>query len=152
VDAPDVTVTAIQGAAKALDGLRDQPAEATERLQRLCVVHGMLSAIGSAQLGSSRARAYMCERERARILAVATARLKRMCGRYSNASTNPYNIAARFEIKISDATAERALGRTNIAATQSVLAVVNGENGERQAILARFGLAPAWAKLRGGHR
>ena len=73
-----------------------------------------------------------------------------MCGRYSNARTNPQNIAARFEIKISDATAERALGRTNIAPTQSVLAVVNGENGARQAILARFGLAPAWAKLRGG--
>jgi putative SOS response-associated peptidase YedK len=31
-----------------------------------------------------------------------------------------------------------------------VLAVVNADNGERQAILARFGLAPAWAKLRGG--
>ena len=31
-----------------------------------------------------------------------------------------------------------------------MLAVVNGENGEREAILARFGLAPAWAKLRGG--
>ena len=73
-----------------------------------------------------------------------------MCGRYSNSRTNPQAIAARFEIKISDATAERALGRTNIAPTQSVLAVVNGENGARQAILARFGLAPAWAKLRGG--
>ena len=83
-------------------------------------------------------------------LAAATARLRPMCGRYSNARTNPQAIAARFEIKISDATAERALGRTNIAATQSVLAVVNGENGERQAILARVGLAPGWAKLRGG--
>jgi putative SOS response-associated peptidase YedK len=73
-----------------------------------------------------------------------------MCGRYSNSRTNPQAIAARFEIKISDATAEAALGRTNIAPTQSVLAVVNRENGEREAILARFGLAPAWAKLRGG--
>jgi putative SOS response-associated peptidase YedK len=73
-----------------------------------------------------------------------------MCGRYSNASTNPQAIAARFKITISDATAERALGRTNIAPTQPVLAVVNKDDGQRQAILARFGLAPAWAKLRGG--
>ena len=73
-----------------------------------------------------------------------------MCGRYTNTRTSPQDIAARFEITISDATAERAVGRTNIAPTQPVLAVVHGENGERQAILARFGLAPAWAKLRGG--
>jgi hypothetical protein len=31
-----------------------------------------------------------------------------------------------------------------------VLAVVRGEDGSREAVLARFGLAPAWAKLRGG--
>jgi putative SOS response-associated peptidase YedK len=31
-----------------------------------------------------------------------------------------------------------------------VLAVVDGENGKREAILARIGLAPAWAKLRVG--
>jgi putative SOS response-associated peptidase YedK len=72
-----------------------------------------------------------------------------MCGRYSNARTNPHDIVARFEVTISDVTAERALGRTNIAPTQAVLAIVNGEDGEREAILARFGLAPAWAKLRG---
>ena len=63
---------------------------------------------------------------------------------------SPEAIAARFQITVSDATAERAVGRTNIAPTQPVLAVVNGEDGMRQAILARFGLAPAWAKLRGG--
>jgi Luciferase-like monooxygenase len=56
----------------------------------------------------------------------------------------------RFDITISPAVAERALGRANIAPTQSVLAVVNGEDGSREAVLARFGLAPAWAKLRGG--
>ena len=53
-----------------------------------------------------------------------------MCGRYTNTRTSPQDIAARFEITISDATAERAVGRTNIAPTQPVLAVVNGENGE----------------------
>ena len=31
-----------------------------------------------------------------------------------------------------------------------MLAVVNGEDGSREPVLARFGLAPAWAKLRGG--
>lgn len=51
---------------------------------------------------------------------------------------------------ISDATAERALGRTDIVPTQLVLAVANGENAGREAIRARLGLAPAWAKLRGG--
>jgi hypothetical protein len=39
LEASDVTVNAIRGAAEALDGLPDQPAEAMERLQRLCIVH-----------------------------------------------------------------------------------------------------------------
>ena len=73
-----------------------------------------------------------------------------MCGRYTNTARDPQVIAARFEITISPAVAERTLGRANIAPTQSVLAVVNGEDGNREALLARFGLAPAWAKLRGG--
>jgi putative SOS response-associated peptidase YedK len=73
-----------------------------------------------------------------------------MCGRYTNAARDPQVIAARFEITISPAVAERAVGRANIAPTQSVLAVVNGEDGGREAVLARFGLAPSWAKLRGG--
>jgi putative SOS response-associated peptidase YedK len=55
--------------------------------------------------------------------------------------SSPEDIAA-VEVTISDATAERVVGRTNIAPTQPMLAVVNGENGEREAILARFGLAP----------
>jgi putative SOS response-associated peptidase YedK len=73
-----------------------------------------------------------------------------MCGRYTNTARDPQVIAARFEITISPAVAERALGRANIAPTQPVLAVVNGEDGSREAVLAPFGLAPAWAKLRGG--
>ena len=39
LEARDVTVNAIRGAAEALDDLPDQPAEAMERLQRLCIVH-----------------------------------------------------------------------------------------------------------------
>jgi hypothetical protein len=73
-----------------------------------------------------------------------------MCGRYTNTARDPQVIMQRFDITISPAVAERALGRANIAPTQSVLAVVNGEDGSREAVLARFGLAPAWAKLRGG--
>jgi hypothetical protein len=41
LEARDVTVNAIRGAAEALDDLPDQPAEAMERLQRLCIVHGL---------------------------------------------------------------------------------------------------------------
>jgi hypothetical protein len=41
LEARDVTVQAIRGAAEALDELPDQPAEAMERLQRLCIVHGL---------------------------------------------------------------------------------------------------------------
>jgi putative SOS response-associated peptidase YedK len=73
-----------------------------------------------------------------------------MCGRYTNTARDPQVIMQRFDITISPAVAERALGRANIAPTQSVLAVVNGEDGSREAVLARFGLAPVWAKLRGG--
>ena len=41
LEAREVTVNAIRGAAEALDDLPDQPAEAMERLQRLCVAHGV---------------------------------------------------------------------------------------------------------------
>ena len=41
LEARDVTVSAIRGAAEALGDLPDQPAEAMERLQRLCVTHGL---------------------------------------------------------------------------------------------------------------
>jgi hypothetical protein len=41
LEAREVTVNAIRGAAEALDDLPDQPAEAMGRLQRLCVAHGV---------------------------------------------------------------------------------------------------------------
>ena len=41
LEARDVTVNAIRGAAEALDDSPDQPAEAMERLQRLCIIHGL---------------------------------------------------------------------------------------------------------------
>jgi putative SOS response-associated peptidase YedK len=73
-----------------------------------------------------------------------------MCGRYTNTARDPRVIAQRFEITISESVSERALGRANIAPTQPALAVVRNRDGDRRAVLARFGLAPAWAKLRGG--
>ena len=42
-----MTVNAIRGAAEALEDLPDQPAEAMERLQRLCIVYGLSSAVSS---------------------------------------------------------------------------------------------------------
>ena len=57
LEARDVTVNAIRGAAEALDDLPDQPAEAMERLQRLCIVHGAVVA----RLQFPRARAYLTE-------------------------------------------------------------------------------------------
>jgi hypothetical protein len=41
LEARDVTINAIRAAAEALDDLPEQPAEAMDRLQRLCVVHGV---------------------------------------------------------------------------------------------------------------
>jgi putative SOS response-associated peptidase YedK len=48
-----------------------------------------------------------------------------MCGRYTTTARDPQVIMQRFEIKIEPWVPERALGRANIAPTQSVLAVVN---------------------------
>ena len=41
LEAREVSVNAIRGAAEALNDLPDQPAEAMERLQRLCAAHGV---------------------------------------------------------------------------------------------------------------
>ena len=53
-----------------------------------------------------------------------------MCGRYTNTARDPQVIAQRFEITISPAVAERALGRANIAPTQSCWRSCDGEDGE----------------------
>ena len=41
LDARDVTLDAIRGAAEALDELPEHPAEVIDRLRRLCVAHGL---------------------------------------------------------------------------------------------------------------
>ena len=41
LEAGDVTIEDLRLAAESLDGLRDRTAEAMERLQRLCVAHGV---------------------------------------------------------------------------------------------------------------
>lgn len=52
LEARDVTVNAIRGAAEALDDLPDQPAEAMERLQRRCIIHG--GVVGRLQFPRAR--------------------------------------------------------------------------------------------------
>jgi len=51
LEAQDVTVNAIRRAAEALGDLPEEPAEAMERLQRSCIVHGLSGAMGSTELG-----------------------------------------------------------------------------------------------------
>ena len=41
LEARDVTIDAVRSAAEALDDLPEQPAEAMDRLQRLCAAHGL---------------------------------------------------------------------------------------------------------------
>ena len=41
LEARDVTINAVRAAAEALDDLPEQPAEAMDRLQRLCAAHGL---------------------------------------------------------------------------------------------------------------
>jgi putative SOS response-associated peptidase YedK len=75
-----------------------------------------------------------------------------MCGRDTNTARDPRVIAQRFEIKISESVSGRTLGRANIAPTQSVHAVVRDRDGDRRAVLARFGLAPAWPRSEAARR
>jgi putative SOS response-associated peptidase YedK len=64
-----------------------------------------------------------------------------MCDRYTNTRISPEDIAARFEITISIRPPNaRSAARTSLP--RSRRSVVGGKDGERRAILARFGLAP----------
>jgi hypothetical protein len=42
LEARGVTINALRAAAEALDALPEQPAEAMERLQRICAAHGLV--------------------------------------------------------------------------------------------------------------
>lgn len=74
-----------------------------------------------------------------------------MCGR-TNSRSNAGAVRERFELAkgmpLSDF--QRGLGRANISPTQGVLAVVQDGDGEPRPEMLRWGLAPRWAKLKGG--
>jgi len=77
-----------------------------------------------------------------------------MCGRYTLTSSDQRRLGSRFQISL-DETDDGGLGRYNVAPTQEVLTVrgnPEAENG-REAVMARWGLVPFWAKdLKVGYR
>src|SRR5262249_9959325 len=64
-----------------------------------------------------------------------------MCGRFTSGAS-PESLRERFQVSIPDAYRERY----NLAPTQRALIVRRGEASEREAVLARWGLLPHWAK------
>ncbi len=76
-----------------------------------------------------------------------------MCGRYTMTSSDERRLGSRFQISLDDLEGN-GLGRYNVAPTQEVLTVNNeAESGERQAVVARWGLVPFWAKdLKAGYK
>ncbi len=75
-----------------------------------------------------------------------------MCGRYTLTSSDQRRLGSRFRVKLDDLGC-RGLERFNVAPTQEVLTVNDDESGNREAVLARWGLVPVWAKdLKAGYR
>lgn len=79
-----------------------------------------------------------------------------MCGRYTLTSSDERRLGSRFQVSL-DETGDQGLGRYNVAPTQEVLTVQRsaGDDPEtaREAVLARWGLVPFWAKdLKVGYR
>lgn len=75
-----------------------------------------------------------------------------MCGRYTLTTSDQRRLGSRFKVSLEDETP--GLGRFNVAPTQEVLTVNSEpESGEREAVAARWGLVPFWAKdLKAGYR
>lgn len=65
-----------------------------------------------------------------------------MCGRYSLATPDPFDVRARFPIGES----VEVRRRFNIAPGDEVLAVTTDKEGEPRGELLRWGLVPSWAK------
>ncbi|HLW94221.1 MAG TPA: SOS response-associated peptidase, partial [Solirubrobacteraceae bacterium] len=65
-----------------------------------------------------------------------------MCGRYTN-TAEPDALERRFGVGVPFREGSR---RYNIAPTQTIIAIVRGEDGEPQARPMRWGLIPPWAK------
>lgn len=75
-----------------------------------------------------------------------------MCGRYTLTSSDQRRLGSRFQVSLADPDG-RGLGRFNVAPTQEVLTVNDNAGGEREAVLARWGLVPVWARdLKAGYR
>lgn len=72
-----------------------------------------------------------------------------MCGRFTQTEKKTEALTERFQAILSERTDERdlegAMGRYNVAPTQSVPAIVAPEGG-REIRLLRWGLLPHWAK------
>ncbi|MCB1919603.1 MAG: SOS response-associated peptidase [Candidatus Competibacteraceae bacterium] len=63
-----------------------------------------------------------------------------MCGRFIQ-STSGEMLAERFQLS----TVPILTPRYNVAPSQSVLAIHQGESGQREAVALRWGLVPAWS-------
>ncbi|MDQ2621551.1 MAG: SOS response-associated peptidase [Actinomycetota bacterium] len=76
-----------------------------------------------------------------------------MCGRYTMTSSDERRLGSRFQVSL-DGLDGDGLGRYNVAPTQEVLTVNNDAgSGEREAVVARWGLVPFWAKdLKAGYK
>lgn len=75
-----------------------------------------------------------------------------MCGRYTLTSSDQRRLGSRFRVSL-DELDGAGLGRYNVAPTQEVLTVAGSGDGERQGVLARWGLVPVWARdLNAGYR
>lgn len=65
-----------------------------------------------------------------------------MCGRF-NLTANPAELRELFQVELPD---DELRPRYNIAPTQDVLAVRVDQQGQREAVMLRWGLVPFWAK------
>jgi putative SOS response-associated peptidase YedK len=72
-----------------------------------------------------------------------------MCGRYTSTSTDQGSIADRFGPFDDRGVPLETLGRANVCPTDPVLTVVGDGPGARRPQVARWGLAPSWATLKG---
>lgn len=76
-----------------------------------------------------------------------------MCGRYTLTSSDQRRLGSRFQASL-EGLDGAGLGRFNVAPSQEVLSVVaHPPDSGRDAVLARWGLVPVWAKdLNAGYR
>jgi len=65
-----------------------------------------------------------------------------MCGRFTLTASDHRALGRRFGADFAD----EALGRLNVAPTESIVVVHEGKEGGREAHVVRWGLVPPWAK------